>query len=161
MQEKLKTIEVYPNYSVSNIGRIWSKKRHMWLKPRHAWRSGYKGVVIYNDDGPKSFMIHRLVAAEFCDNPENKPHINHKDMNKKNNIHTNLEWVTPKENAIHCHRNKKYFHKYDVDMLNQAIELRNRGMVYQQVGDTLGVCKRTALLMCKRALPVYQLGKAG
>jgi hypothetical protein len=163
MREILKQIKNYPNYSISNLGRVWSHKTNRWLKPRHAWGKGkgYKGTVIYNENGSKTFMIHRLVAEVFCSNPNNKPHTNHKDFDKTNNVYTNLEWVTPKENIVHLHRNRTYFHKYGVDILNQAIKLRNGGMVYQQIGNTLGVCKRTALLMCKRALSVYQLGKAG
>lgn len=34
--------------------------------------------------------------------PDGKPDINHIDLNKTNNNVTNLEWVTKKENSIHC-----------------------------------------------------------
>ena len=42
--------------------------------------------------------IHRLVSEYFLDNPKNKKIVNHKDCNRSNNIVSNLEWVTSKEN---------------------------------------------------------------
>lgn len=50
----------------------------------------------------KAFFVHRIVAQVFIVNTDNKEYINHKDGNKKNNNIDNLEWVTPKENAVHA-----------------------------------------------------------
>lgn len=47
----------------------------------------------------KYYMIHRLVAQTFLDNPHNYPCVNHIDHNKQNNCVDNLEWCTSKQNA--------------------------------------------------------------
>ena len=60
--------------------------------------SGYSCVTANN----RNQLIHRLVAEAFVENPDNKPHVNHKDGNKHNNAASNLEWVTPQENTQHA-----------------------------------------------------------
>lgn len=52
----------------------------------------------------KSWKIARLVAETYIPNPENKPEINHKDGNKLNDRHSNLEWSTRIENANHAYK---------------------------------------------------------
>ena len=99
--EIFKPITEYPNYQVSNFGRVYNKKYDRFLKPQV--NHGYINICLCKDGKPKLFRVHRLVAFAFIDNPEDKPHIDHIDRNPQNNHVTNLRWATCTEN----NRNKK------------------------------------------------------
>ena len=45
-----------------------------------------------------TILFHRLVASAFIENPFNKPLVDHIDGNLANYKHTNLRWMTHKEN---------------------------------------------------------------
>lgn len=97
-----KTIENFENYQVSDTGLIRNKKTNLILKTtikRKHSLYGYEMVYLYNNQGRKCFMVHRLVALAFIPNPNNYPQINHKDENSLNNNVSNLEWCTAKYNA--------------------------------------------------------------
>jgi len=63
-------------------------------------KNGYLRVCLLTDRGYKKFYVHRLVALVCCPNndPEHKKVTDHLDSNSKNNLPSNLEWVTPEEN---------------------------------------------------------------
>lgn len=99
--EVWKTCFEFPNYEVSNCGRI----RHRNGNPRKVrYTHGYAYVCIRDNGKNKSIRLHRLVAKAFIPNPKNKPCINHIDGNKTNNNIDNLEWCTHSENEIHKNR---------------------------------------------------------
>ncbi len=102
-------IENYPDYTIDHIGNVTSFKRYKngaTLKKRIS-SSGYVNVSLANEEGSKSFGVHRLVAMAYCGNPEGKPIVNHKDGNKQNNHFLNLEWCTYSENIKHGIQLKK------------------------------------------------------
>jgi len=65
--------------------------------PNSLGKDNYLLVVI----GGKNVFIHRIMAKTFL--PNEKEQVNHIDGNKQNNSISNLEWVTPQENAIHAY----------------------------------------------------------
>ena len=60
-------------------------------------RSGYFELNLGGKNCEK-WLLHRLVAEVWLDNPNNFRTVDHKDGNKANNCVENLEWVTLEEN---------------------------------------------------------------
>lgn len=89
----------YPNYEVSNMGRVKSLYfgKEKILKPTKD-KVGYLRNQLSKNSKGKWFLVHRLVASAFLENPDNLPCVNHKDENKGNNRVENLEWCTIKYN---------------------------------------------------------------
>ena len=59
--------------------------------------NGYWEVNLGGRSGEK-WLVHRLVAYLWCDNPNGYDTVDHLDGNKNNNSAENLEWVTREEN---------------------------------------------------------------
>lgn len=98
VNEEWRSIDEYINYQVSNIGRVRNCNTGKILKPK-IQSGGYCQVSLYKDKKQKIFLIHRLVANEFIDNPDDKQFVDHVDHDKSNNCINNLRWASNKENA--------------------------------------------------------------
>lgn len=94
--EQWKIIKDYPNYSVSNYGRVRNDLTCKILK-QNLNSSGYYRVSLKR----KHLFVHRLVAIAFIDNPNNYPVVNHLDEDKTNNSVSNLEWCTQSHNVLY------------------------------------------------------------
>lgn len=66
---------------------------------------GYLRVGIIINGILTTKKVHRLICEAFNDNVENKPQVNHKNCDKKDNRASNLEWVTNSENMKHAFAN--------------------------------------------------------
>lgn len=107
MKELWKDIKDYEGlYQVSNLGRVKRVATGRILKPlKHT--KGYLNIGLYKNHTASKKLIHRLVAQAFIPNPENKAEINHIDEDKTNNISSNLEWSTRKENVNYGTHNER------------------------------------------------------
>lgn len=90
-------------YQISNTGKVKSlnynkTKTSRILRPI-IYDKHYLQVFLWKNGKYIHKSIHRLVAEAFIPNPENKPQVNHKDENPRNNNVNNLMWATYKENA--------------------------------------------------------------
>lgn len=112
-----KDIEGYEgDYQASSEGRIKSLSRFYYEKggikqpipeailKQTLNKKGYMYITLRKDCLPKTFRVHRLVAAAFIQNIDAKPQVNHKNGIKSDNRVENLEWCNNSENQIHSIR---------------------------------------------------------
>lgn len=100
-------------YEVSNLGRVRTTphlrkaiqgeymQKSIIRKP-YLSKNGYFVLNLSKDGVIKTKYIHKLVAEAFIPNPKKLPVVNHIDGNKENNNVFNLEWVTQRDNVLHC-----------------------------------------------------------
>lgn len=100
-----KRIDDFPNYEVSDTGKVRNSKTNRILKQRLN-TYGYDRVCLYNSDGVSDRLVHRLVAEYFCDGAASELDVNHKDGCKTNNNAENLEWCTRSHNVKHAYDNR-------------------------------------------------------
>lgn len=117
MQEQIwKPVTVEPfstRYSISNHGRVMNVQTGKILRPCKN-NMGYFIVDLYmSGQGKKHFLVSRLVAMAFIQNPQNKPFIDHIDTNPENNYFQNLRWCTQSQNLANPISRKR---------LNQALK---------------------------------------
>jgi hypothetical protein len=120
MKEIFEIIPSFPDYEVSNCGRVktrsrmvryihartgkehWRVTEKRFLKEHFNDRTGYKFYQLYRDKKMYNRAIHKLVAETFLPNPSLLRDINHKNGNKYDNLVTNLEWCSDEYNHEHA-----------------------------------------------------------
>lgn len=102
-----RTIRRWPNYEVSNDGRVRNKfGRELYVDMD---RVGYLRVKLYQEGIKKNRRIHVLVAQEFlnwykgCD-------VDHIDGDKTNNGVRNLRITTHQENCLYRSQNARPYY---------------------------------------------------
>jgi hypothetical protein len=89
MEEKV--IPDYPTFAVTSSGLIRDLRTGS-LQNGHG-HNGYRGITLTNPSGTKHFLIHRLVASAFIDNPNNHLEVDHINKKPDDNRVDNLRWV--------------------------------------------------------------------
>lgn len=97
-------------YEVSNRGMVRSLDRIVnsrWGKPvlrkgkilsLNQHRDGHLRIALRDQGVSRLFYVHRLVALEFVDNPDDLPLVRHWDDDPSNNLASNLRWGTVSDN---------------------------------------------------------------
>lgn len=112
MKEEWRNIEGYEGkYEVSNRGNMKSLNynhtgKEKIMKPQKN-RDGYLIIGLWKDGKAKWYLVHRLVASVFCENPHGYTEVNHLDEDKTNNCADNLEWCSRSYNNTYNGKAKK------------------------------------------------------
>ena len=142
LTEYWQDIEGFPNYRVSNLGNVWSKKNNIILKP-HKTNRGYLTVGFWLNGKKKRLSIHRLVAQAFLSNPCNLPEVNHINGCKTDNNLNNLEWASGTNNVLHAYRTK--LRKTKLSAI-QVAEIKNsieQGLTQREIASKFSVSHST------------------
>jgi len=96
----MRNIPNFPDYTIDEEGRVFSKRRQIFLKPSLYRNPKYFNHGLYQNGKLKNKSLHVLLAETFLPNPRKLPFVCHQDGNSKNNSLSNLKWGTAKENQL-------------------------------------------------------------
>jgi len=146
-------------YAVTKDGRVWSYKkltsvgrrggvrvdgnRWMTLSVSNAGK-GYHRIALVNKNGQRRmWLVHRLVAMTYIDNPRGLPFVNHINGDTTDNHVENLEWCDAKGNAVHAYGNgwikipnQSGEHNSQAKIIADEVR-RIKKMAHDGVGDTM------------------------
>lgn len=151
-EEVWKVCEDYPRLEVSNFGGLrHTKSKEPKYKRVH--KSGYIYTQIKIDGKAKSLKVHRLVCQAFLENPEKKPFVNHKNLDKSDNRIENLEWVSVLENNRHAIENNAVpvmqgslngRAKLNESLVHQVCKKFQDGLQPKEVVELFGISRQQA-----------------
>ena len=142
--------DVRDYYYVCRDGdRCWVEGEYWKVINGGITKTGYRQIgLMLNSGKQKMFLQHRIFMLAFTPNPENKSQVNHKDGVKTNNLLSNLDWATPKENIVDSFATGLAKPKFG-DQNGRAklrdseipliFEMRKNGTTQQSIADHFGV----------------------
>lgn len=125
--EQWRTVSDYPDYEVSDAGRVRKGARIMATPPQS---NGYPHLGLRRDGVTKTFTLHSLVADAFLPNRPPGHVVNHINADKSDCRSANLEYVTPHGNALHAAslslfpKGDRHWSRRDPEKMRRAVNLR-------------------------------------
>lgn len=151
MTEQWRPVEGWPDYAVSDHGRVMRVTKPAAgraragdiLKPRVPGGGKYPAVALSSVGVVTNWYVHRLVARAFIGPCPDGAEVNHKDGDHANARRENLEYVTRSENVRHA---------FATGLISRKGERNNRALLTErQVAEirrdytgTYGECARIA-----------------
>ena len=127
--EKSIQIEDFPQYHVTNFGRVYSTKTQRFIGNVNQ-KTGYVSVSLSEGRRNKTVYVHHLVMKYFGEpKPSPELEIDHRDKNPQNNKWDNLRWVTRQENLENRNEYKKDRKKR---LTKKQMDIFNRYYIYHR-----------------------------
>jgi hypothetical protein len=118
----------FPKYKVSSHGFVYRVGKDNPLALRLDG-NGYPQVILYGENGSKSFKVHKLVLCAFSGKKPEGFTANHKNGIKTDNKIENLEWISNKDNLMHSYINglrKNVFNPKFIPIVREAYLLGHK-----------------------------------
>lgn len=100
---KVKGVE-YKNYLVDTEGNIYTQEGN--LMKQHLTHEGYLRVKLSKGLKRGMYLVHRIVAETYLDNPKGFPIVHHKNSVRNDNRVSNLEWCDNSHNQKERFKNQ-------------------------------------------------------
>ena len=137
-------------YEVSNLGNI--RRSPAPVSQRNV--NGYRQATFKYKGREVTFRVHRLVAKAFLGQPEVGQIVNHINAKRNDNKITNLEWTTPSGNVKHTYHLRRapmgLEHHLGKIEPRTALQMRDDGHSYREIGEAFGATTQAAFNMIKR-----------
>ena len=171
---RIYTCENGRKYKVFKNGKVFScdydlkdttgRIRHFEEKEVYpsVMNTGYYELNIGGRNGEK-WLLHRLVATCWLDNPKRFSTVDHKDMDKGNNSVENLEWVSLEENIKRewdnhngfdlqkAYKNWKKSSKVNPPERVKVCEMFKSGKTQYEISEITGLSQSQVSVICRNA----------
>ena len=118
----------YDAYMINRNGEFWSKIYQKVMKPQ-VREDFYLCFSLTKDGLRHKESLHRLLAIQYIDNPNNLPEVDHIDRNRQNNALSNLRWVDKTIQNNNKNNNIKNLTKVEqVERIDNLKEYRESGL---------------------------------
>lgn len=153
----MKQYKHYDTYTVQPEGLVISHYNRapltvaLYKKNKQGKDVLYPRVRLSHKGKASWHALGRVIAECFIPNPDNLPHVNHKDGNRLNNHYTNLEWCTHLDNIKHSVDNglnpkgERQGIAVATELLVREIRRlrKESSMTYPEIAHIVGLRRRT------------------
>lgn len=147
---------IFPEYHISNYGRVFSTYTNKLLKSTKNDK-GYYYVGLYSNGFCTSTLVHVMVARTFLNNLEYE--VNHLSADKSDNSLFNLELVTRRENLDHAKKAGLFksrklelspSFRFTKEMVADMIKMQDSGYKLKDIAKKYNTSQSYACTMIKQ-----------
>jgi len=149
MKEEWRSIKDYPDYEISDMGRIRRctdsnrSPSGTIIKPDTVMRDGYRTVRLWHNGKCFHLWVYRLVSNTFIGAIPPGYVRHHKDEDKTNDNLNNIEYVTQNSHRFfHNFGKRNPSAKLKIDQVHEIRKLRTTGIRLKQLSEIFDVSQQ-------------------